>query len=569
MAAHPRPMYTRAMRCLLVLPLVSACTAVSAGKGETGAPASGDDSADSAESAETAEAEEEPVAVVINELMADNDSTVEDAAGDEDDWVELVNRTDAAVDLSGWGLGQDADRGPLWTFPEGTEIAPGDHPVVWLDGELEEGVDHTAFSLDSDGDVLVLFDAQGAAADTWTFDEQRGDTSLGRFPDGDAWVSASVYPTPGNANPYDPGLETDPSAALFPEDEVLQIELWIPEDSASALASQPYENVVAALGFGGVWLEPVALHIKGVYGSLRNLEQKAAFKIDLDEYLPGQRLRGLEHLTLNNMVQDPSCVHETLAYELFRGADVPAPRTAYVALTLNGEYRGLYLNVESEDDQFLQRWFDDPNGNLYEGAYGPDVTSGSYGSLELDEQGADDVTDRSDLAALAALLDQAPSEALVPDLEALTDLDRNLRMWAGEVMLSHWDGYFYYPNNYRIYHEPSTGQFTLIPWGTDQTFSSAYGIYDANGYLAVWALQIPSVKERYKLALWEMADRMRDPALLARGRAAQTLLLPWWEADTYREYDSDTQKAYYQATLDYIDSFPEGVVGQLFPDGEP
>ena len=39
--------------------------------------------------------------VVINELMADNDNTVPDPQGDYDDWLELYNRTDSPIVLTG------------------------------------------------------------------------------------------------------------------------------------------------------------------------------------------------------------------------------------------------------------------------------------------------------------------------------------------------------------------------------------------------------------------------------------------------------------------------------------
>jgi hypothetical protein len=43
-----------------------------------------------------------------------------------------------------------------------------------------------------------------------------------------------------------------------------------------------------------------------IRGSLRTLDQKAAFKIKFDEFIEGQTFLGLKKLTLNNMVEDPS-----------------------------------------------------------------------------------------------------------------------------------------------------------------------------------------------------------------------------------------------------------------------
>ena len=61
-----------------------------------------------------------------------------------------------------------------------------------------------------------------------------------------------------------------------------------------------------------------------------------AFKIKFDKYVEGQSFLGLEKMTLNNMVQDPSMIHEVLAYAIFRAFDVPCPRTGYATLRVNG-----------------------------------------------------------------------------------------------------------------------------------------------------------------------------------------------------------------------------------------
>jgi len=522
-----------------------------------------------AEGALTTDAESAEATLLLNELMASNDSVVMDEHLDTDDWVELYNASDAAISLSGWGLSPDDGGCPGWELPDDASLDAGGRLLIWLDAEPDEGSLHADFTVDADGGALALC-APGATEpdDAWSWSELGSDRVLGRFPDGGALLAESTRATPDNANPWDPGTDLDPSDALFDPDRVLTVELWLPDESWAALEQDPYTYVEGAIGFQGVWLEPVGIRSKGQWGSYRTLDQKVALKVKLDEYDPDLRLRGLQHLTLNNMVQDPSAVHERLAYELFRDAGVPAPRTGYVALYLNGEYRGLYDDVETIDDTFLARWFDDAQGNLYEGAYGQDLSEGSYTSLTLHQQGDDDVAAYSDLAALAALLAEEPTEDRVPELEALVDLDTNLRMWAVEVLTGHWDGYFYYPNNYRVYHDPSTGLLTMIPWGTDQTFSWTGSLDLPAGDLAAWCLEIPSVKRRFDLALWDAADRERALGLDEDAADAWTLAEPWLEADPYREGTMDTALYYYEYAVDFVQTWPDAVAGELFPDGE-
>lgn len=509
--------------------------------------------------------------VLINELMADNESVFSDPRGDFDDWVELVNTGETAVDLSGWGLSDDLDE-PKWTLAEGTTLEPGGHLVLWLDDEVDEGDDHAPFTLDAESDEIALFGPESAGSplvDGWSFEAVPEDVGLGRFPDGAAFIAPSLRITPWNSNPHDPGQELDPSTALFPDDEVLEIRLWIPDEGIDGLKSDPYTEVEAALAFEGSWFWPVGVRIKGQAGSLRSITAKAALRVSLDSYVEGAELRGLENLTLNNMVQDASFFHERTAYALLREGGAPAPRNAYTALYVNDEYKGLYLNLETQDDNFLARWFGSDEGNLYEGEYGQDFPNGGYASLDVDQQGSEDVDDLSDLAALAALLEQDPSEDLVDDLEAIVDVDTTLAVLAGEVVTGHWDGYFYYPNNYRIYHDPSTGRFTLLAWGMDQTFGYNGSISAPAGDLASWMLEIPSLEQRWWLALWNMSDASRDIDVETDAEDVKALITEYVETDPFYGYGTDTTDYYIDATVVQFRYWPEAIIDLIFPDGEP
>ncbi len=69
-------------------------------------------------------------AVVINELMPLNGSTLADADGDYSDWIELYNAGDKEVDLSGYGLTDNITVPFKWIFPTVT-IRPQDFLLVF------------------------------------------------------------------------------------------------------------------------------------------------------------------------------------------------------------------------------------------------------------------------------------------------------------------------------------------------------------------------------------------------------------------------------------------------------
>ena len=58
--------------------------------------------------------------MVINELMATNKHTVQDPQGQYDDWLEVYNRSDRSVDVSGMYLSDSESELLKWSFPPGT-----------------------------------------------------------------------------------------------------------------------------------------------------------------------------------------------------------------------------------------------------------------------------------------------------------------------------------------------------------------------------------------------------------------------------------------------------------------
>jgi len=130
--------------------------------------------------------------VVINEV-------VPKAIGDGPDWVELLNVGDAAVDLTGWGLSDDAEQPMQFTFPEGTALEPGAYLVLEGPDSAEEV--HFDFGLGRD-DSLALVDAAGEAVDAtaWTDGDAPEGMSWARIPNGQGDFATTAPPTPGAEN---------------------------------------------------------------------------------------------------------------------------------------------------------------------------------------------------------------------------------------------------------------------------------------------------------------------------------------------------------------------------------
>lgn len=147
--------------------------------------------------------------VALNELMASNGGLVSDIQGDHDDWIELHNYGDDAVDVAGCFLSDDPAGTVKWripaTDPAVTTIGAHGYLLIWADDEVGEGPLHASFKLGASGESVALYDPQGGMLDEVTFGSQAIDTSYARFPDGSGDWQVCTAPTPGRPNDRDAG----------------------------------------------------------------------------------------------------------------------------------------------------------------------------------------------------------------------------------------------------------------------------------------------------------------------------------------------------------------------------
>jgi CotH kinase protein/Lamin Tail Domain/Secretion system C-terminal sorting domain len=156
----------------------------------------------------------------INEFMASNDATIADPAGEYDDWLEIYNASQYAIDLSGMFLSDNPDNLDKWDFPIGTNIDAGGFLIIWCDEDGDKPQDglHANFKLSAGGEFIALVDADSISViDHISFGAQIADISYGRSSDGgNTWIAFS-YPTPGYSNL---GTAVDPliplTTALYP-----------------------------------------------------------------------------------------------------------------------------------------------------------------------------------------------------------------------------------------------------------------------------------------------------------------------------------------------------------------
>jgi len=155
--------------------------------------------------------------LVINEFMADNETTVQDQDGEYDDWIEFYNKSNSAISLAGFNLTDKPDNIDKWTFPD-TTIAAGGYLIVWSDEDSLQAGLHANFKLSASGEDIILSDAALNIVDEMTFGSQKTDTTTGRYPNGTG-PFIIMWPTFNAENIYGFPTGTDdqvsvPSACL-------------------------------------------------------------------------------------------------------------------------------------------------------------------------------------------------------------------------------------------------------------------------------------------------------------------------------------------------------------------
>lgn len=143
-----------------------------------------------------------PPVLFINELMADNTSLPDpDEPGGFEDWIEIFNPNDTAVDMGGLHLTDNLATPTLWTFPAGVSIPAHGYLLVWADDEAAQGPTHAGFKLSKSGESVSLYSSDGTIAiDTITFGQQTTNVSYGRSVDGAGTWGFQATATPGATN---------------------------------------------------------------------------------------------------------------------------------------------------------------------------------------------------------------------------------------------------------------------------------------------------------------------------------------------------------------------------------
>ncbi len=374
----------------------------------------------------------------------------------------------------------------------------------------------------------------------------------------------------------------EPADAIFSGEELPVFTIAITRENADTLQAEyaggDHEWVEATFTYEDQEYGPVGLRLKGE-NSFESFREKPSLKVDFNRYDPDLRFLQLNGITLNNMDNDYSMMHERVAYRVYREAGVPAYRAnhalVYVHETVDDEvvserFYGLYALLENANKDMLSRWFESDEGSLFEiwdvdfyDGYVPCPNLyGTAGCFQLET--GDDL--RTNIQGVADAMELSGASAI----EAAEDhlhLDDFLAYWAVGGLVAQFDAYPYTSpgDDCHVYDDPTSGALWFIPHGMDEAFYYPDSDFSSvNGIIAARCKSSALCYQSWKDRVWQAHDEAVEWGWLDYFDEVLAQIEPWVEQDTNKPYGND-YVSYYQSSMRVFiadrERYVESVVG--------
>jgi hypothetical protein len=278
-----------------------------------------------------------------------------------------------------------------------------------------------------------------------------------------------------------PGFPED--GIVFNDATVPRIDITIHPDTLAWIYNNVESNIEWCATFifnnGTITdtVEEVGFRLRG---NTSRYSAKKSFKISFNTYQPGRKWHDLKKMNLNGEHNDPTICRSKLSWDLLRSVNVPAPRSNHVRIYINGNYYGLYINVEHINADFVKSRYGNRDGNLYKCLYpadlkflgtNPDLYKTEYwGRRAYELKTNEELDDYTGLANFIEILNNSGDPEFKCRLYEVFNVYDYLKVMAVDVLIGNWDGYIYNKNNYYLYHNSSSGKFEYIPYDLDNTW---------------------------------------------------------------------------------------------------
>lgn len=330
-------------------------------------------------------------------------------------------------------------------------------------------------------------------------------------------------------------------------------------------------------------LRQVGIRLKG---NTSRSAHKKSFRLDIDEFLK-QTYQGIKTLNLHGDHNDPSKVREYLSLYILNKAGQISMRTNLISLYINGVYMGLYSNTEYINKTFIESRFGNKDGNLYKCTWPADLVwkDGNQQTYKdiinvspLNERAYELKTNESadnysDLVRLINTINNTPTANFAIALDTLFDTDSYLKSLAAEVLIGHWDNYFFNKNNYYLYYDTQKHKFVYISYDVDNSLGVQWGVQNINNRnIYAWGnlnnttaplthkmLGLEVYKRKYEAALFGLIQTVfNEDSLFPLIDSLKLQLAPYVQNDPF--YNGTFESDYGFDFDDFNNSFTQKVI---------
>ncbi len=286
---------------------------------------------------------------------------------------------------------------------------------------------------------------------------------------------------------------------------------------------------------------------------------KPGLRLDFNRNASGaQEWLGFKSLIFDNLKQDPTGMHEMLAFRFFERMGLPAPREAFVQLYVNGKLAGLYTVDEPIDKHYLARVFGkhedgtENDGYLFEYRWQyPYLLTNLGSALEKYQEILEAKTHENEpisklydpIARMIKEINDSRDDQLERNVSPYLDLPQFMKFAAVQSALAEWDGVLGYAgmNNFYLYRFEKSTKSQFLVWDADNTFRAIdYSItaeHD-NNELMKRAMKVPALRSAYFTSLLEAVRSAEEFSEDEAEADAKLKLAPrgWLEREIDRLY---------------------------------
>ncbi len=216
-----------------------------------------------------------------------------------------------------------------------------------------------------------------------------------------------------------------------------------------------------------------------IRGETSRLYPKKSFKVNFDA---DDRFFERDKMNLVSEWTDPTFSREYLAYDMYQRSGLYASETWFARLYVNGDYIGLYLDVEEIDEHYLRYTLLPDDASIYKADRDGCFLSTTENVDSLWKKRNNEATGFYDLLYLIEWLDTAQDVDFFTGLQDYFDRDELARVIAVNALIGNSSTYYH---NYHMVHDIGEGGiWRMLPWDMDKTYDYWGNYVQPNYYRA-------------------------------------------------------------------------------------